>query len=914
MKKLGFRTTFLILFTGALIMTSTGASKQLDRDVSWNYGSNYFSDSHHNLFFKEYGFGYGSDESVKPYLGVTCNPDEVENQCGSAKLEVANKYNLSLHSGENVEKNGRYSDSDNYFFTGIGPNGNHYATHPNVPIDEDGGAQANLKPGKYNLTGLYTRFTENSDNDYEKVNLGYFQGDPSYEFRVYPRKVSGENLVIKMDINPVFKQTQLMQFRLVSDQGDNITNSDGESYDPNAGELSFIERDGLSSNDKIYAEPKKGYIMDSGVQSASDYIDFNKEDKSKFDCQENKENACDVANEDFTSANDIVGTHECGVNCVLGHKDAAVQRYDAKRDVVFENLYEIIVGYKYGDNENVEQKASDKTVPPKFHICGKFRKKASKPVYSGGNRYVCNAETGEWEKVSVCNDGVDNDGDGKADLKGTSSVEGSGGLERDRACGVKDGKAEEYSKNCKPTVGTVNDTVVENQGLEDSKVAFYNPGEVRWKNEKNNCWYGDFDAEVADISQKEMEFVCNGNNELVSHSLVSTEDVAKSDISEDDIKKKVRNNANSVCLNIYEEAFFSLDSGLGEEYAHGHGSLDIAVTDFYQLILPEENIPYGKKYAAPYGYRPFKQPAGFEVNYPNTSLARAEYRYIGDSGYHDSSSYEELNLPESTADVYNSGDPRKFREAWTVANFNGLNNERVRGINIVRDSQGDPTGIKRFQGGYALKCPKGNPFGYYNDSSPETNYRWMCQEGQAYEYIDVVVPDVEKDTNYVGFKVMPATFVKYWNVIGRQIDGIQGKCWRGEPEDKPSSFSEDQKFSYSGIAKSDIKTTLSEIGDSFNVKVSGVDTGEDGNFTCSFKFEDTSGVIHKGEKFDVYNWFGKKEIAGDLVSDYNDLLESGKLSKEGLEAQYPDYYQYKNITNLESRVAKDFFERDMIAQ
>lgn len=613
------------------------------------------------------------------------------------------------------------------------------------------------------------------------------------------------------------------------------------------------------------------------------------------------DNPCFVAKRQFSIYDSDIFTGECGGNCPIGHSTASGTSFNAEKAIEYDNLLsemEVIAGWEYEKGEPPMEKDRESTIypeywegteqqpdrgigedlAPKFYMCGpELTRMHGKVIYSPGDTYeydqfVCN-ENG-WKNIARCQDGVDNDGDGRIDHSESALKPGSASPETPSQCTKPTDTTETLDQNgCGPAVGKLNDSMTSSEGLQDSKVAFYNDDpNGDYRNEKTGCVYNNYKAEIPEISQNELEFTCFSDG-TYSHPLVSSGTTPSSDI-----KKTMKEEVESYCSNapIY--------------YFDGHDGLATA-----QIKLNETLLPYGPDFANERGFQPFALEA----------LSSAESSVFG-SDAHNYTAYIQKGIPSSRAEPYQDPeDSDSLSDAWTIGNFLAKDNPKIRGISPIYDS-GVMTGFNVFTGGYAGNCPSDSPWGVY-----EGEVRCMPPDHKT--KLDYILPDVKQDSNTVGFKLIRSSFQKFYLSTGKQLDGVKGACWRGRPEDRPDDIatsSDAESFNQQDIAEPTLSQTLQKIGQSFNIKVEGVPTNNPGEYTCSWNITDVDDNKYTSSDFESYNWFNHRtgeNSAEQIALNIEENIQAGDWPESIKDQFSPSYSELSSISQIPDQVSSDFF-------
>lgn len=415
--------------------------------------------------------------------------------------------------------------------------------------------------------------------------------------------------------------------------------------------------------------------------------------------------------------------------------------FEPEGEIIFGNYPEYYQGTTGGvvpgDNNQVEEK---------FFVCrqgatmenGYTYDEVPQVVEANGQLYQCDLDQGDWNEVSECEDGLDNDGDGSADHH---SVGLASGVEADPSC----------SSPSDPESGPLPDDCAEvYQNSEGEIVYRYSGGSPTCdQEEKLSNFQNDITGHNIDT------FYCN----LTSGTVVTEE----FDNQDGDLTR-----ANQFCSsqtlhsgqNIATEEVKAVEFLPKKEL---FTSMD-GIRDGIPVSEIKPSGWQGQLYFGSDGWRTGMQ-----------TLHQAEEFYSGSNNAHDSSVW--ANKGMKNLQGYQTGAQSAFKDAWTTSNAG-------------KSSTGD-TGVSSpgFLGGFHGKCKgenswsKGEEWGCIGDgiileifgNSPanyqgnNTALRLTEQQASKWEV-------------YTGLSPTPSTSNK------GNLE-IRASCWHGNPEQRPSDSS-----------------------------------------------------------------------------------------------------------------------------
>lgn len=413
--------------------------------------------------------------------------------------------------------------------------------------------------------------------------------------------------------------------------------------------IRMVEYD-TTGNDVETKEPRKNFIYDSEKTEPNNFI--KPENQYPEDCGSDP---CRVANTDFTGSKDDVTTGQCkGADdggkgyCPIGYKGG-------DRDVVYDPQVEIIYGTEYGYNDVLESDNDE------FHICEDWISALhGKTVYSPGDNYEYDqfkCTSNGWENVAVCNDGVDNDGDGQTDTA-------------DDECDSASDYSESTEPKCPPVVGYESSN-------KENKVAFYDSSGSTHTPYGSRCTYGGKDISLDHSPLPEPnKFGCNEDGSIWG------------DVYSEDLAPIEKEDAEIYCSQQVPDHFF-----------YEHGAVPMAEYFVPKEAMPtvDQNEEAAKKFATPNGFR--------NHFYQDLHTAEREYnkpKFAGtldETGVHDAESYQKLDMA-SLDDGYSDGD---YYRSWVVENAAADNDRVASGQDTVT---GEPlvSADSVFPGGFAGEC------------------------------------------------------------------------------------------------------------------------------------------------------------------------------------------------------------------
>lgn len=536
---------------------------------------------------------------------------------------------------------------------------------------------------------------------------------------------TGANLEVNMNI-------EAAAFGAEGSVGDLVTFTPNFNSDYEPGKIIVKEYDTSITGWTESYNSKMNVVLDSTSQDLTDLI---QEDLSS--CGNNE--PCQVANVDFTKDTSEVDVSSCSgkdysKNCVIG--------YDFG-DKIYEPQNGVVVGQLYGKGEPPESVSAKS-----FHLCAPIEGVIGTTVYSPGdnyeyNQFRCNSQ-GEWENVALCNDGIDNDEDGAADLDDPGCSSTTDNSESTQTCGPRIGRLEESYEGWPA----------------DTKVAFYDDSGSSYEDSTSNCAYNNFDAVVYE-NQPPERFRCTQVGSHEGYSSSDTED-----------------NGNAVDEQDADNYCEALSNIVSSTTWNSHGG----VMEVVEYFVARKDVPTGpNKYATT---------SGFKNKFYQT-LDEAEAAYAGSQDKHSKDTWAGKNLTD-TSD-YDTGE---YIDSWTFANASANSTNE-----IVSTGSHDDSGF--FKGGFAGKCPTGQQWQFTQEG-----WRCSGEIPWDHEvYFPNNINSAENGMATVGFFLMPQNFMESTPSLGdimsfheatiesdeeeqAYLSTLNSVCWRGGPSSKPSSFDE----------------------------------------------------------------------------------------------------------------------------
>jgi hypothetical protein len=564
--------------------------------------------------------------------------------------------------------------------------------------------------------------------------------------------------------------------------------------------VNLIQFTAIGGNPSSVKQPKKNYVL-KGIENMNNYLES---PFSADSCPTDGSSSCEVALVDFTNKDTEVDVRGCTSenrerDCPLGYQlGQRTHRYvlggtDTKAQIVY--------GKEYGGE--FSPSVSETTAENKFHFChetipSQDGKTVYSPMpenadYSTENEYdqfIC--QNGEWNNVATCNDGLDNNQNGKTDHEADPVCDGNKGQpETSVSC---DQPVVAYDKN-------------------DQKAAFYDPvqsgGELgdaispRSESPYFSCRYNqketvaqlEYDAE----SQEPVEFECTTEENPIASGGESGTSTGYSGPSQE--------KADTFCANRHSSA-----GGFAQDPMPA-----------VQYFVPEEVIPTGPgEWATSSGFKPNM---GFQT------LHQAEYYFSKNSnnGPHDA---ERWNSMQDTYG-YENDNPSEYEDAWVTANAGDLNE------NVASDD-GELGDNPVFRGGFAGKCNSPEKWTNVNE---DFNI-WECDVPTGDTTITVNTYAMQTsgiEGNYAGIQVNRSELEKWEGAHGVPPEGndhtgkliVLAECWHGgpEPNDMPP---EDERAKMSrGISSlGDKAVVAAEIPQRDN----GPSSLTEGRYSCTYGF------------------------------------------------------------------------------
>lgn len=359
-----------------------------------------------------------------------------------------------------------------------------------------------------------------------------------------------------------------------------------------------------------------------------------------YDCSANDE-ICTIASQPFER--NQLDTGKCNGDCDLGIQFGDIVDYYPRGQVV--------VGQRYGHGEAPSGSPS----PKRYYLCGEdLPDTHGTTVYSPGDTYDYDqfrcTSGGTWKPVAICGDGVDNDGDGGADLE-------------DPDCDSPYDTAESPQPSCPPKV-VKRDLNGDGTKTPSEKVVVYDGD---WTG--SDCAYKAFDTTVEYHGEEPTTFYCSETGDaFTTGSTILSEDA---------------------------EQFCQITRQIGGTDLFGHGANSDSIKAV-RYFVPKEAIPVG--------YNRWATSSGFAPNHAFQHLHDAEQKYGSRTSPHDLGLWNEdrkglvdATAPSNGGDGYTatveSDGETDFADSWTVANATGTTHPGI----------GDST----FPGGFAGKCSTG---------------------------------------------------------------------------------------------------------------------------------------------------------------------------------------------------------------
>lgn len=351
----------------------------------------------------------------------------------------------------------------------------------------------------------------------------------------------------------------------------------------------------------------------------------------------------------------------------------------------------------------------------------------------------CNQNTGEWEPVTECNDGIDNDGDGTVDHDGIGSVS------EDIDCNNDPNTETEVSggAGCEPMVGYATSVSF------DVKQAFYDPSDSgAYSPKSSTCKYDSIKATLDYTGQQPEQFNCT--------------DTALGVFAEN-YDGPTPENARQYCEN---------------RLATEGGNYEQDPMPAVQYFIPREGIPLGTEFADSTGFAP-------NTGFITLHQAEEKYEYLGP---HNPNSWDNKNMID---DPYANDEPANYINSWVPANATGVNDDKV-----VYPGYGSINSDQVFDGGFRGKCKNAGAEWRY------TSLGWRCDVGTSFNVEMIVNPyEVDGDLGgkYIGFQINWSQMQKWEQAHpmappegsdGVRKVRIKAMCWHGSNTERPQDLSE----------------------------------------------------------------------------------------------------------------------------
>ncbi|MFB6203692.1 MAG: hypothetical protein ABEK01_04340 [Candidatus Nanohaloarchaea archaeon] len=679
------------------------------------------------------------------------------------------------------------------------------------------GETYSLNRGKIDVCGTpsYTACTGNNDYLYyyeskrtvpTGFNLypGFFtaeaqspSGISGRSARVWIKVPPGEILRVKGSMNdnpgtPSDEEDEIFRFR---PQSEGSTGSISEF----PGYVSLFELDVTNAfgNYQSMRLAETGKVLDGSYGTLNGFL-FQDSDPATGDFDGScgsysgaDKQTCQVAKKlSFTYQNSITGTNDCYKDCAPLH-DYISGGFQPAHETSYVVNHEIVLGWAYGTGgpPNYGKPVPSQSFPGmnsiRFHVCDTQMQSYSQSsffdisfntgygpdpnrpptVYSPGGstgQYQC--INGKWQPVSLCNDGVDNDGDDKIDASTSyyqteykaspNYVDTSSYPSDDDCSGVGDNSEGECPTN-----------IVGLRKANGNKVAFYSLSSsgsytVKKPSKYNGCSYKYIDKKPP--SGLPSTFVCESTDSYNTDLPARMEKFCN---TRDDSSFSGHYNAGAVC-----------------------SSNDKMKAAKYYISKPA--VPLGPQYA---------NSSGFDtVRYMTTHMAETKYDdWTGSSNScencHSISTWNGKNMEGTGGYASCTTDNFPYDDAWVAENATGMGDIRsLPSDTNVFGWNGSIEHTRVFDGGFAGNCPL-DKYWMYNDSANQ----WMCaDEKEAWE-IDVHRVDHTSSSGKesTGFWIYPLAFkertspgdfnLSYWEVRKRaelspeRVTSVNATCYTG---------------------------------------------------------------------------------------------------------------------------------------
>ncbi|MFT4892844.1 MAG: hypothetical protein ACI8Z7_000632 [Candidatus Nanohaloarchaea archaeon] len=510
-------------------------------------------------------------------------------------------------------------------------------------------------------------------------------------------------------------------------------------------------------NDIDTRTPKKNYVFNSDSKNINNFLSnpYTPENGERSNCGSGP---CKIAKTEFVRDTADVNVGDCSYSDRNPHK--CPLGFDLSSRTVSYQLggkdtkAQIVYGKEYGGEFNPS--VSETTAQNKFHLChdtvpsldGKtvYSPLPEDAGYSTENEYdqfIC--QNGGWKNVATCNDGRDNNQNGKIDH------------EADPVCDGNKGQPE-TSVSCDEPVVAYDDN--------DQKAAFYDPVESgedlagavspRTESPYFSCRYNqketvaqlEYDAE----SQEPVNFECTTEENPLAGGETGTSTGYSGSSQE---------KADNFCRNRYSSV----------------GSFAQDPMPAVQYFVPGEVIPTGPgKWATSSGFKP-------NIGFQTLHQAESYYSSNSNQGPHDAERWNSMQ------DIYGyeNDNPSEYQDAWITANAGDLNEN-------VASSGGELGDNPVFEGGFAGKCNSPEKWTNVNE---EFNI-WDCDIPTGDTTITVNTYAMQTsgiEGNYAGIQVKRSELEKWEGAHGVPPSGndhtgrliLLAECWHGgpEPDDMP---------------------------------------------------------------------------------------------------------------------------------
>lgn len=562
--------------------------------------------------------------------------------------------------------------------------------------------------------------------------------------------------------------------------------------------VNLIQFTAIGGNPSSVKTPKKNYVL-KGIENMNNYLES---PFSAESCPSDGSSSCEVALVGFTGDDNKVDVRGCTAGnrdrgCSLGYQlGQRTHRYVLGGQ---DTTAEIVYGKEYGGEYSPS--VSETSAQAKFHFCHETipshdGKTVYSPLpenadYSTENEYdqfVC--QNGEWKNVATCNDGLDNNQNGKTDHEADPVCDGS--------------KTQpETSVSCDQPVVAYDEN--------DNKAAFYDPvqsgGELadavspRSESPYFSCRYNqkesitnlDYDAE----SQEPVDFECGTEENPIASGGESGTALGYSGPSEQ--------KANEFCANRKSST----------------GGFAQSPMPAVQYFVPEEVIPTGPgKWATDSGFAPNM---GFQTLHQAENYYKEQVKEIHD--------VDQWNYRMTDTYGYENDNPSEYEDAWITANAGDLNE------NIASD-EGELGDNSVFEGGFAGKCNSPNK---WTSVEPDFNI-WECDLETSTQKIVVNTYNLNSElpNSYAGFQINASEIKKWENAHALSATGaseadpvqIRAQCWHGGSagEDRPPMS--DRVNLSAEVTDFDSPTYL--IGEIPERLDGGPSQSTEGSYTCVF--------------------------------------------------------------------------------